>query len=551
MAMRLDETLLSLLNDPATAAAQADLAQAVTLSRQALLLRQRAGAAAAQVRRAKEWGADEGEVAALEDKAKGRLSRLETAEAQAAAADFRRPFPQEGRAQVFGRATGQVETPPLTAALLTAQGEVAARAAALATGAFHLTAEGTLLGVRVQLSDAAGRILWRSPGSVDVPAGTVLYIDAALGAPEPEPGPVPAAPQMPDLVGQSEGVARAILGRLGIAEVAIEDSVAEGQPGIVIAQKPRAGAALGDKPKVSLTVRRARGDAPEPHFLPGLVGRPLAEAEAVLKSLGLRGTVRRQPDAGPADIVLAQEPGEGTRLDDLRSVELTVSRAMDAPPETVVVPEVTGKPGDLALELLKAAGLAAEVSDSADPAAGPGVVAQDPKAGSTLPRGATVKITVNTPPDPDPGVVLLPQVVGRPAAEARKLLTELGLKTALETADDVAAKGTVLRQTPEADTTVAPGSTVTLVQSSGRAAEAPDLSALIARMAEDPRAKEADLGADRLEALFKTADVTTLDEAKVLAEGTAKDIATRTGLTEPAQASTFRTALRAALKALG
>ncbi len=551
MAKRLDEMLLSLLNDPETAAAQADLAQAVTLSRQALLLRQRAGAAAAQVRRARERGADEGEVATLEARAKGRLSRLEAAETQAAAADLRRPFPQEGRAQVFGRATGAVEKPPLTAAILTAQGEVATRAVVLDSGAFHLVAEGALKGVRVQLSDGVGRVLWRSAGPVDVPAGTVLYIDATLSAPAPEPGPVPAAPQMPYLVGQGEGVARALLDRLGVAEVAIEDSVAEGQPGIVIAQKPRAGAALGDKAKVSLTVRRARGDAPEQRFLPGLVGRPLAEAEAVLKSLGLRSTVRRQPDAGPADVVLAQEPKEGTPLDDLRSVELTVSRAVETPPETVVVPEVTGKAGGLALELLKAADLGAEVTETADPAAGPGVVAQDPKAGSTVPRRSTVKVTVNTPPEPDPGVVLVPNLVGGTAAAARKVLSDLGLKAAVDTADDAAPKGTVLRQDPEAGQQVAPGSTVSLMLSSGRAADVPDLGTLIARMAADPRVKEADLGTERLEALFKTADVTTLDAAKALAEGTAKDIATRTGLAEPAQATVFRTALRAALKALG
>lgn len=551
MAKGLEEMLLSLLDDPAAAAAQADLAQAATLSRQALLLRQRAGAAAARVRRARERGAGDDEVARLEAQARGRLDRLTAAEGQAAAADLRRPFPAADVAQVFGRGTGPVEKPPLTAALLTAAGEVVVRAVATPAGAFHLTAEGAQRAVRVQLSDGAGRVLWRSAAPVDIAAGTVLHVDAALTEPEAEPGPVPATPQMPDLVGQSLGVARTLLDRLGVTAVAVEDKVADGAPDIVIAQKPRAGAALGEGAKVALTVRRAAKDTPAPRFLPGLVGRPVAEAEAALKALGLRSSQRPQADDGPPGLVLAQEPGEGTLLDGLRSVELTVSRARETPPETVVVPDLGGRSGAAAADLLKALDLGAEVTEAADPAAGPGVVAQDPAAGKTVPHRSTVRLTVNIPPAPDPGLVIVPHLTGGTTAAARKVLAALTLTAAVETADDAAAKGTVLGQDPAAGAAVAPGSTVTVVASSGTPPKVPDLASLIARMAEDPRARAADLGAAEVEGLFKTADVTTLEAARALGEASARDIAARTGLAEAARASAFRTVLRAALKALG
>jgi len=298
-------------------------------------------------------------------------------------------------------------------------------------------------------------------------------------------------------------------------------------------------------------VRRASGDVPEPKFLPGLVGRTVDEARTVLKELGLRAAIKLQPDDGPEGLVLAQSPAEGTALQDLKSVELAVSKAREASPETALVPELVGKPRELALELLKATDLKGVITETTDAAADAGVIRQEPRAGTPVARKTVVQITVNTPPKPEPDPIAVPQLVGRGADEAKKLLSTLGLKTVTTTEASTAPEGEVLRQDPAADARVAAGSTVALTLSTGKAAKRPDLDRLIAAMAENPRAKKAGLTAARIRGGFMTADIATPEAARRLSEGTAKEIGARVGLTVAAEATVFRAALLAALKALG
>jgi len=262
MAKGLETRLIELLNDPGAAALQADLAQAAALRQQEIALRQRAGAAAAQLRRAKEEEAAPDEIAALQATLDKRLARLAATTRQAEAADILRPQPDATKAQIFGRATGTVDKPPVTAAALSGAGDIVARAVAK-NGVFHLATDGDFVNVILQLSDAEARVLYRASEPVTVEAGQILQIEVALGAPETEPGPVPALPKMPDLVGQSEGVALALLKRLAV-EAEVKDKEGEGEPDIVIDQSPKAGTELTSSTKVTLTVRRASGKPPGP-----------------------------------------------------------------------------------------------------------------------------------------------------------------------------------------------------------------------------------------------------------------------------------------------
>jgi beta-lactam-binding protein with PASTA domain len=550
MARGLQETLLALLADRTDAVAQADLAQAAALSRQELSFRQRAGAAAAQLRQARADGADPAAIAALEAEVQRRSARLEAASVQARAAEIKRPTPEGRLAQVFGRAAGKVETPPLTAAILSAEGEVLARAVALDTGVFHLTHPGDLKAVTVQLSDGAGRVLYREPQPLDIPAGAVVYLDVALDTPKPDPGPVPTHPVMPALVGQSEGVALELLRRIGQAEPTITDDFSDGQAGIVIAQDPKAGTLLGPDSQISLTVRRSRRDDAPPKVLPGFIGGTLAEAEARLKALRLRPEVIRRPDDGPADIVLDQAPKEGTPLADIATVTLTVSAPREAPPETVIVPDLIGRTAKLARELLKAVELTPEVKDTADPEAPAEVIAQDPKAGTTVRRGATVSITVNTAPEPGR---VVPNLKGRDLREAWRVLAALELTAEVSTVPDGAPEGQVIAQDPKANTRVEAGSTVVLkVSGRGRArGAARDLNALTRAMARDPRAETAGLDAARLAAALAAGGAEDLDAARELAALAPEALRDRLKLRNKTAAGTFRAILRRALKALG
>jgi beta-lactam-binding protein with PASTA domain len=553
MAKGLEEMLREMLADPGAAAAQADLAQAAALARQEISFRQRAGAAAARLRRAREDSADAEEIATLETEVGKRTRRLEAAGRQASAADLKRPQPDTALAQVFGRAEGEVEKPPLTLAALSETGEVMASTAANPAGVFCLTHEGDLTNITLQLSDASGQVFYRGTDPVSIAAGTVHYLDVPLGAPKPEPGPVPSQPTMPDLTGQDEGVALALLRRIGKTEVDVIDKIAEDQPGIVIAQTPKAGTVLADGTKITLTVRRASGATPPARFLLGYVGSTLEAAEASLKELGLRHAVKLQVDDGPAGRVLAQSPAEGTNLDEVKVVELTVSQARAETPVTVIVPDLIGRPRDLALELVKAADLTADIKETADPAAA-GVTAQDPKAGTTVKRGATVILTVNTPPEAGPAKVVVPALKGRDLREAKRLLAALRLDAELDTRADAAPEGQVIGQAPEAGVRLDEGGSVALTVSSGASKTGEDdegLRSLVREIARDPRADDAGLDAGRIESTLRAGGVTGLDAARALAELPAQDVRERLKLRKLSAATSFRAMLRRALKALG
>lgn len=550
MAKSLEDTLLGLLADPAAAAAQADMAQAVALARQELSFRQRVGAAAAQLRRAREEGADTDEIAALEARLKRRSARLTGAEVQARAADVKRPAPDASSAQVFARATGKVENPPLTLAALDAKGQVAAQVAS-ETGILHLVAKGPLEGVTLQISDKAGRVLYRGARPLDVAQGETHYLDAGLGRPWPEPGPIPERPRMPDLEGQDEGVARTLLARLGAPEPAIKSKVAEGQPGIVLEQAPKAGTVLGDATKITLTIRRARAGKPAPILVPDLVGASTATARKRLEAMGLAAVLKDKADDGPAGIVLAQKPEEGQEIDAGGSVTLIVSQASGATPETVVVPDLAGRTRDLALELLKATDLEAALTETAQPGKA-GVTAQDPPAGTVLRRKSLVRLTINTPPA-DPARVVLPRLAGRPLDDAQEVLKALGLEAEVARQVDPAPSGQVIGQDPAAGSRVTPGGTVALAVSTGprgKTGKAGDLTRLARAMGSDPRAE--DIGDPvRIENMLRTGGAEDLEQARTLAALEVDDLRGRLGLGRLKSAERFRAMLRRALKDLG
>jgi beta-lactam-binding protein with PASTA domain len=226
----------------------------------------------------------------------------------------------------------------------------------------------------------------------------VLYLDIPLGPPRPTPGPVPTEVTMPKLTGQSEGVALAVLHRLGRADVQVIDQIAEGQPGIVLAQVPKAGSVLVATSEITLTVRRAKDDPkPTEGVMPRLVGDSRDAAEQKLAQLKLEFKVELKPSDGLAGRVIAQEPAEGTPLDKVKEARLIVSQSLktraDAP--SVSVPDLVGKSRQAAQRALKAASLTATISETTDAQAAAGVTKQTPKAGSVVPHGTAVRLTVN------------------------------------------------------------------------------------------------------------------------------------------------------------
>jgi beta-lactam-binding protein with PASTA domain len=551
---RLEDMLLEMLADPVAIAGQSDLAQAVTLERQSLSFRQRAGAAALRLRRARVEGADPEEIAQLEATLHARVARLDTALLQASAANVKRPVPQKGSAQVFARATGKVDKPPLTLAAIDENGAVLAAQAANEAGIAHLVTKGDLDRVTLQISDCNQSIVYRSADPVTVAAGSVYYLDAEIGTPAPAPCPVPTTVKMPDLIGQGGAVAKTLLLRLGIDTVTIEDQTSAGPPDIVLGQDPAQGTVVDDKTSVTLTLSTQSPGSPDQLYMPGVVGDPVSLAQERLQSLGLETEISLRQAQGPAGIVLVQSPDEGAAVAPGALVFLTVSQAIDAGPTTIVVPDLISKSRAVALEILKAMGLRPDINESRDPKAPSGVIAHEPPGGTSVAPDSVVKLEINTPPKPDIALVRVPNLLIRSISNAREIVSKLGLVAQVSERADVRPKGQVIEQVPGADERVAPQSTVALVVSAGQTktpGDTADLTRLSRAMAVDPRAENVLGDAERIERMLRAGSVDSLDAARALAGLEAQEVRDRMGIGKLKAAATFRAVLRKSLKEMG
>ncbi len=129
----------------------------------------------------------------------------------------------------------------------------------------------------------------------------------------------------------------------------------------------------------------------------------------------------------------------------------------------VKVPDVVGSPEQAARRTLVGDGfkVAAKQKASATVAAGI-VISTDPSPGDTAPEGSTVTLSVST----GPKNVNLPDLRGKPVAEALQTLAQLGLTGAQVPISSKLRSGLVVRTDP-VQGPVKPGSVVTLYISNG------------------------------------------------------------------------------------
>jgi serine/threonine-protein kinase len=128
------------------------------------------------------------------------------------------------------------------------------------------------------------------------------------------------------------------------------------------------------------------------------------------------------------------------------------------------VPDVTGELQQQATRKLRSKGFAVEVSPVPRTAPVGQVVEQRPRAGTTAKEGATVTLFVST----GPGLATVPDVVGRPVADAIKALRKSGFDASVVHQYSSAGKGQVIDQEPPAKSHHARGTSVTLTVSKGR-----------------------------------------------------------------------------------
>lgn len=208
--------------------------------------------------------------------------------------------------------------------------------------------------------------------------------------------------------------------------------------------------------------------------VPALLTKTEAQARDRLEEAGLNvGKVSHSySDTVKRGTVISTDPAPGTRIRDNDSVALTVSDG----PETVNVPDVKGARLAKAKALLKSDGLEpGMVTEAFSEDIDKGLVIRtNPASGTERRAGSAIAIVVSKGAPVD-----VPDVTGEDLADARADLEEAGLKVKVsseEVTSDEFDKGQVAAQSPDPDSRVAEGDTVTLTVSKGpQMIEVPDV----------------------------------------------------------------------------
>jgi beta-lactam-binding protein with PASTA domain len=202
-------------------------------------------------------------------------------------------------------------------------------------------------------------------------------------------------------------------------------------------------------------------------------------ARALLEARGFEVRVARRSSGRPAGEVLEQSPVAGRTLQPGGMVTLTIARAVAPVVVRMDVPDVVSLPVAEATASLRRAGLRAQVELVSSSGAAGTVVKQTPAAGSEVEEGTLVSLAIARSQSPPVTRVEVPDVVGSTVDEARQTLRALGLRVSVRTVLAQTPAGTVVGQTPSANSTVREGSSVRLRVSTGpRSVTVPDVLGL-------------------------------------------------------------------------
>ena len=193
--------------------------------------------------------------------------------------------------------------------------------------------------------------------------------------------------------------------------------------------------------------------------VPSVVGLTYPKATTRLTQAGLRSQIKRQTSEKAKDTVISQSPAAGANVDSGAVVTIVVSAGRSG----VKVPDVVGLRGPDAVARLQAAGFRTKVSNVFSPKPSGTVVAQKPSAGDRAGKGSDVLLQVSK----GQKRVQVPDVVGRPSADAQAALKQAGFAYTIVVVPSNQPRGTVVSQAPPGGTTAPQGSKVRLNVASG------------------------------------------------------------------------------------
>lgn len=313
------------------------------------------------------------------------------------------------------------------------------------------------------------------PPHARVPAGAEAVLLISSGpAPTEQRGEL-----LPDVVGRTEAEAVSMLQASSFSPQIVREHSATVPPGLVMAQLPSRQSLAeyhGRKTKfwpwavVGMIMLLGLIGAllllrPAPNVaVPDVVGMQQAQAIETIQAAGLSAKVEAlEASLGEEGVVLRQVPEGG---DELRRGS-TVTIEVPGPAEMVTVPDVVGEDQSTARRLMADAGLEAQISREDHLTVTKGlVIRQDPGANKQVVAGSSVTVVISS--GPPQSNVKVPDVTGLISSDAQQTLKDAGLKPVVaESSSATVAKDVVIMQLPAAGDSVAPGTSVGIVVSTG------------------------------------------------------------------------------------
>ncbi len=171
----------------------------------------------------------------------------------------------------------------------------------------------------------------------------------------------------------------------------------EGQNGKVVAQDPSAGVTVNAGTAITLTL----GSGPQMIRVPDVVGQDLSRAQGNIEGAGFEYTVQQADSTQPDGTVLSTDPGGGSRLEQGKTITITVSRG-----NRIRMPDLSGMTPSQATSALKDAGWTGDavtqhpVSTLVPSEVGK-ISKQSPGPGATIAKDGTVTVDVGRLGIPD------------------------------------------------------------------------------------------------------------------------------------------------------
>jgi eukaryotic-like serine/threonine-protein kinase len=213
-------------------------------------------------------------------------------------------------------------------------------------------------------------------------------------------------------------------------------------------------------------------NATKPVAVPIVEGMRQPLAVKRIRDAGLRPRVVGEANETVArGIVFRQEPSAGERIQKGNIVRIFVSSGKPR----VDVPDVVGGREADAIATLRAAGLVPDPHDIFSDEPTGTVIAQDPKGGTSIVKGSTVRVNISKGRE----TTGLPNVIGVSFDSAAEQLRRAGFTALRRDVDSTEPEGTVIDMTPGPGTLQPPGTKVTLSVSNGQSTTSvPDVRGL-------------------------------------------------------------------------